>query len=82
LFDSKSKTVGGYCELKKFIILNFLFLFLIGSVISYYGIYVSRDDWSFHISSIGGALMGYSIYVSLKLYFHVYKRMAKESIKN
>ncbi|MGE7113163.1 hypothetical protein [Lysinibacillus sp. NPDC047702] len=68
--------------MKKFIITNFLFLFLIGSVISYYGIYVSRDDWSFHISSIGGALMGYSIYVSLKLYFHVYKRNTKESIKN
>ena len=52
-----------------------------GIVISYYGIYVTKDEWSYNIASIGGALKGYSIYSSLKLYFHGYKSNNKESIK-
>lgn len=64
--------------MKKIIIINFLFLFLVGSVISYYGIYVSEDNWSYYISSIGGALIGYSVYSSLKLYFHIYKKIIEQ----
>lgn len=56
-----------------FLIFHFLFLFFVGAIISYYGIYVSNDDWSYYIGSLGGALIGYAITSSIKLQFYFRK---------
>ncbi len=51
---------------KKRLIINFVFIFLIGSITSYFG-YNLKTDHSFLILSIAGLTIGYSILIPIKL---------------
>ncbi|GGI41932.1 hypothetical protein GCM10010896_15890 [Mammaliicoccus stepanovicii] len=52
---------------KKFLIINFVFIFICAFIITYYS-FIDSYNVSFQISSIGGLLTGYSILMPIKLY--------------